>query len=108
MSTAWAQAPGAASPAGRPTDLVFLMASVFAIFYFLVIRPEQRRKKDHDALLASLKRNDRISLSCGIQGRIMALGEKTVSVEIAPKVQVEVERSAIHHVQVDAAPGTKA
>ena len=84
------------------------MASVFAIFYFLVIRPEQKRKKDHEGLLAGLKRNDRIALSCGIQGRIVAISEKFVSVEIAPKVNVEVERSAIQQVQTDSAAGTKA
>ena len=107
MNATWAQLGGAPT-AGRPTDLLILMASVFAIFYFLVIRPEQKRKQDHDALLAGLKRNDRISLSCGIRGRVVALSEKSVSVEIAPKVQVEVERSAIHQVQTDSAAGTKA
>ena len=105
MSIAWAQTAGA-PPAGRPTDLLFLMASVFAIFYFLVIRPEQKRKKDHEALLAGLKRNDRITLASGIHGRVMALSEKTISVEIAPKVQVEVDRSAIAQVQTDST-GTK-
>jgi preprotein translocase subunit YajC len=106
MSMAWAQSTGAPA-AGRPTDLLFLMASVFAIFYFLVIRPEQKRKKDHDALLSGLKRNDRITLSSGIHGRVMALSEKTISVEIAPKVHVEVDRSAIQQVHTDSA-GTKA
>lgn len=109
MSSAWAQmGPAAGAPAGRPTDLLFLMAGVFGIFYFLVIRPEQKRKKDHEYLVAGLKRNDRIMLSSGIHGRVMGMNDKTVSVEIAPKVQVEVERSHIQTVETDSSSEKKA
>ncbi len=109
VSSAWAQMGPAAGPAagGRPTDLLFLMAGVFGIFYFLVIRPEQKRKKDHDALVAGLKRNDRVMLSSGIHGRVMGMNDKTIAVEIAPKVTVEVERSHIQQVETDSSPATK-
>jgi len=99
VSSAFAQtAGGTPAPGSRPSDLLLLVGGIFAIFYFLVLRPEQRKRKAHDALIAGLKRNDQVSLSCGIRGRVMQLGEQTLTVEIAPKVQIEVERDAIGHV----------
>jgi preprotein translocase subunit YajC len=66
-----------------------------AIFYFLLIRPEQRRRKDLETQVAGLKRNDQVVLTGGIHGRVVQLGDKIVSVEIAPKVPVQVDRDAI-------------
>ncbi len=77
-----------------------------AIFYLLLIRPEQRRRKDLESQVAGLKRNDQVVLSSGIHGRVTALGEKVVTVEIAPKVPVQVDRDAIGRVLT--APSTEA
>lgn len=74
------------------------LALIGAIFYFLLIRPEQRRRKDLEAQLAGLKRNDQVVFSSGIHGRVVALGDKVLSVEIAPKVVVQVDREAIQRV----------
>jgi preprotein translocase subunit YajC len=75
----------------------FLLLGV--VFYFLLVRPEQRRRRDHDQLVAGLKRNDQVVMSSGIHGRVMTLGDDVVTVEIAPKVQVQVDRSAIQTVR---------
>lgn|SRR5262245_3211866 len=96
MGVAFAQT----APPGGPPPFVpvgFLLA-VFAIFYFLMLRPEQKRRKEQDQLIANLKRNDVVVMTSGIHGRIVALGDKVLTVEIAPKVPVQVERSAIQSV----------
>jgi len=69
------------------------------IFYFLLLRPEQRRKKEHDQLVSGLKRNDQVILASGIHGRVTAVGDKQLTVEIARGVQVQVERSGVQTVQ---------
>ncbi|HLY39275.1 MAG TPA: preprotein translocase subunit YajC [Candidatus Binatia bacterium] len=86
---------------GAPPVLVQVMPLVLlgAVFYVLLVRPEQKRRRDHDQLVAALKRNDQIVMASGIHGRVMGLSEKTITVEIAPKVQVTVDRSAIQSVE---------
>jgi preprotein translocase subunit YajC len=69
-----------------------------AIFYFLLIRPEQRRRKDLETQISGLKRNDQVVLGSGIHGRIMGLGDKVLSVEISPKVTVQVDRDSVQRV----------
>jgi preprotein translocase subunit YajC len=98
VSVAFAQGTGggAASPlAGLPFILLLV-----GIFYVLLIRPEQKKRREHEAMLASLKRNDRVTMSSGIHGRIMAMSETTVTVEIAPKVHVEFDRGAVERVHL--------
>ena len=86
---------------GAPPALVQVMPLVLlgAVFYVLLVRPEQKRRRDHDQLVAALKRNDQIVMASGIHGRVMGLADKTITVEIAPKVQVVVDRSAIQSVE---------
>jgi preprotein translocase subunit YajC len=69
------------------------------IFYILLIRPEQKRRKEHQQLLDGLKRNDQVVMTSGIHGRVVAFADKTLTVEIAPKVNVQVDRSAVQSVQ---------
>jgi len=83
----------------------FLLLLV-GIFYFLLLRPEQKRRREQEQLIANLKRNDQVVMASGIHGRILALGDKVVTVEIAPRVPVQVDRSAIQSVQK--APVTEA
>jgi preprotein translocase subunit YajC len=92
---AWAQ--GAAGPAGAPNPLVNLLpiALMFVILYFLMIRPQQRRAKEHEMLVQNLKRGDEIVTSGGIHGRIQAIADKIVTIEIAPNVRIRVERDQV-------------
>lgn len=96
MGGGFAQTPGDGPP-------VYVQLAPFAllgvVFYFLLLRPEQRRRREHDQLVAGLKRNDQVVISSGIHGRVMTLGDDVVSVEIAPKVLVQVDRSAIQTVR---------
>jgi preprotein translocase subunit YajC len=73
---------------------------VFLIMYFLLIRPQQRKLKEHQAMVAALRRGDQIVTSGGIVGRVTRVkdGENELEVEIAPNVQVRVVRSTIQSV----------
>ncbi len=90
---------------GSPPAFVQMLPLVLlgVVFYVVLVRPEQKRRREHEQLVAGLKRNDRVVLGAGIHGRVIGVAEKTVSVEIARGVQVEVERSGIQ--TVDKAPG---
>ena len=96
MGTAWAQG-GETGPPPMMMQLAPLVL-IGAIFYFLLIRPEQRRRKELEGQVSGLKRNDQIVFASGIHGRVVALGDKVVSVEIAPKVAVQIDRDAIQRV----------
>ena len=86
---------------GAPPVLVQVMPLILlgGVFYLLLVRPEQKRRRDHEQLVAALKRNDQIVMASGIHGRVTGLADKTVTVEIAPKVQVVVDRTAIQGVE---------
>ena len=68
---------------------------MFAIFYFLLIRPQQKKAKQHRELLSSLKKGDRVVSSGGLHGVITGLTDDVVTMEIAPKVRVKVSRGSI-------------
>jgi preprotein translocase subunit YajC len=73
---------------------------VFLIMYFLLIRPQQRKLKEHQAMVAALRRGDQVVTSGGIVGRVTRVkdGENELEVEIAPNVNVRVVRSTIQTV----------
>ena len=98
MSTAWAQTSGAASGPPPIYNIGFIVL-MFAIFYFVLLRPEQRRRREQDKLISSVKRNDLVVMSCGLHGRVVTLGDKVVTVEVAPKVQMQFDRTAIQSVE---------
>ena len=97
MGGGFSQTPEGGGPPIAVQLAPFLLLGV--VFYFLLVRPEQRRRRDHDELVAALKRNDQVVMSSGIHGRVMSLGDDVITVEIAPKVQVQVDRSAIQTVR---------
>ncbi|MFZ2089616.1 MAG: preprotein translocase subunit YajC [Desulfobaccales bacterium] len=74
---------------------LLMMLSIFVIFYFLLIRPQQQKAKEHRQFLENLKRGDRVITSGGIVGEITAIADQVVTVEIADKVRVEVGRPYI-------------
>ena len=74
------------------------LALIGAIFYFLLIRPEQQKRKELESQVAGLKRNDQVVFASGIHGRVVTLGEKVLSIEIAPKVTVQIDRDSVQRV----------
>ncbi len=94
ITPAYAQAAPSTGPAG---DLMtFLpMIAIFVVFYFLLIRPQQKRAKETRAMLAALQKGDEVVTAGGIVGRISKLGEQYATVEIANGIEVNVQRSAV-------------
>lgn len=93
ISNAFAQA-AAATPGG---DLMaFLpMILIFVVFYFLLIRPQQKKAKEHRTMLGALQKGDEVVTSGGLVGRVGKLTEQYATIELAPTVEVTVQRSAI-------------
>ena len=93
ISPAYAQA---ASPGGGDFFISLLpLILIFAVFYFLLIRPQQRKVKEHRALVDSLKRGDQVLTSGGIFGKITKVGESFITVELGDNVQIKVQRHAV-------------
>jgi preprotein translocase subunit YajC len=89
-----------AQQAAPPNAFVQFMPLVLLVivFYFLLIRPQMKRNKEHKQLIASLAKGDEVITSGGITGRITTLGEAYVGVEVAPGVEVKVQKPAISSV----------
>ncbi len=81
--------------AANPLMQLIPFALMAAIFYFIVLRPEQKKKADHAARVAQLQKNDAVVTAGGIHGTVVALKEKTVIVRIDDNVKIEVDRDAI-------------
>lgn len=99
VAHAQAQAPAAgAAPAGGGMQMFLPLIIVFALMYFLVLRPQQKRQKQHRAMLTQLKKGDEIITSSGIAGWVREVGESFLMIEIAENVHIRVQKSAIGQV----------
>lgn len=97
VNWAYAAAQGAAgAPEASPMwSFVVPMIFMVVIFYFLLIRPQQRKAKEHKALLENLKKGDRVITNGGLIGTIINIEDPLVVIEVADKVRVEVARPYI-------------
>ncbi len=77
------------------------IALMFAIFYFLLIRPQQKRQKERSAMLDALKKGDKVVTLGGMHGSIVELDDDTAVLRIAENLKVTFERSAISHVKTE-------
>jgi preprotein translocase subunit YajC len=93
---------GGGEGAGGFTGFIPLIL-MFVIFYFLLIRPQQKKTKEHRQMISNLKKGDRIVTSGGIHGRITGMDESTITVEIADKVRVKVVRGNVSNLSQPAA-----
>ena len=93
-----------AAPAGQPSGVsallfqTFPFVVVFAIFYFLWIRPQQQRVKQHQAAIMAVKKGDEVITGGGIRGRVSKVSEEEAEVEIAQGVKIRVVKSTISQV----------
>ncbi|MEP6944086.1 MAG: preprotein translocase subunit YajC [Betaproteobacteria bacterium] len=71
------------------------MVAIFVVFYFLLIRPQQKRAKETKAMLSALQKGDEVVTAGGIVGKISKLDDAYATVEIAPNVEIKLQRSAI-------------
>jgi len=80
---------------GEIYSTLIMFALIIGIFYLMIIRPQQKRQKEREALLSQIKKGDKIITAGGIHGEVVGIDEKTVLVEIAEKIKIKVERNSI-------------
>ena len=93
INQAWAQ--GGLGPAGGGIESMLLIVLMFVVLYFLMIRPQMKRAKEHKTLLDSLQKGDEVVTVGGVLGRITKLNENYVTLEIANNIEVQVQRPAV-------------
>jgi preprotein translocase subunit YajC len=86
---------GTTSSGGSSFISFIPIIAMVAIFYFLLIRPQQKRAKEHRDMLGAMKRGDKVITSGGIYGEVTGLEDKSVTIEIAPKVRIKVTRESV-------------
>jgi preprotein translocase subunit YajC len=91
ISLSFAQSAGG----GSLVSTLVMFAAMFAILYFILIRPQQKQQKKHLELLAALKKGDEVILSSGIMGRVFAVEDKIVIIEIGEKTRLRVLKQAV-------------
>ena len=95
ISTAYAQAASSAAPQGIEQYMGMMpIVLMFVVMYFIMIRPQMKKAKEHKAMLEALQKGDEI-VAVGILGKIAKISETYVSLEIAPNVTIQVQRGAV-------------
>ncbi len=98
IPSAWAQGQAATGPASSFGFLVPLVL-VFVIFYFLMIRPQQKQQKERAKMLSEVKKGDAVVTTSGIYARIVGVADKILTLEIADNVKIKVDRDAVAKIQ---------
>ena len=93
LSPAYAQAPAGGGDAGLMGFLPIIL--MFVLLYFLMIRPQMKRTKEHKTMVEALQKGDEVITSGGVLGRITRVSDAYVAVEIAPNTEVSVQKAAV-------------
>lgn len=104
ISSALAQSQPAANPAqsqGSSLGLFAPLLAVFAIFYFLMIRPQQKQQNLRKKMLTELKKGDQVVTVSGLHGKIVGIADQVLTVEIAENLKVKMEREAVSRIKTD-------
>ena len=100
MSVAYAMGANPAGGQGGSQYMsIVMLVAIVGIFYFLMIRPQQKRAKEHKNFLESLKKGDKIITSGGLYGTITGITDDAITIEIAEKVRVKVEKGTVATLQ---------
>ncbi len=93
-----AYAEGAPSGGGDPIQLVIMVGVFFAIMYFMIIRPQQKRAKEHTALLGGMSKGDEVVTTGGIIGKVVNIGENFVEMKVSEGNTLKIQKHAIANV----------
>ncbi len=80
---------------GNMVGTLVMFGGVILIMYFMMIRPQQKRQKEHQAMLSAIKKGDKVVTSSGMHGKVVDVDEKTALVEVADNVKIRFEKVAI-------------
>ena len=94
IENAYAQVGGEGGVGGMLTTFAPLIL-IFVVFWFLLIRPQQKKAKEHRAMVGALSKGDEVVTNGGLLGRITAVGDTFITVEVAERMEVRVQRSAV-------------
>lgn len=98
IGTAYAQeAAGGAGPAFGSN--LIMIGAIFAIFYFILIRPQNKAAQAHQAMVAGLKKGDQVVTKGGLYGRVAEVEDDALSIEVAKGVRIRVEKSKVGRLQ---------
>jgi preprotein translocase subunit YajC len=97
IASAHAQTTGQPSQGGEMFQIVFLVG-LFVLFYFIAIRPQRKRQKEHAELVAALSKGDEVVTTSGILGKISSLDENYIVLNVADKVDMKFQRVHVHAV----------
>jgi preprotein translocase subunit YajC len=100
-TNAYAMAGGSAQEGGSGMEGIVMLVIMFAIFYFLLIRPQQKRAKQHKELINNLKTGDQVVTAGGIHGKVVAVQDTIATIDIASNVRIKVNRSSIVGTKTD-------
>ena len=96
ISSAFAQtAPAAAGDVGSSLMSMLPLVLMFVVLYFVMIRPQMKRQKEHRAMIDALAKGDEVATAGGLLGIVTKLGDSHLSVELAAGVEVQLQRSAV-------------
>jgi preprotein translocase subunit YajC len=100
ISDAFAQSAPAAAGGGAESTLLSLLplVAMFVVLYFIMIRPQMKRQKEHKAMVEALAKGDEVVVAGGLVGRVSKLGETILHVEVANGVEVQVQRPSVMQV----------
>ena len=96
-----AASAGGASPQGGMLSSLLIMVPLFAIMYFLMIRPQQKKQKEHDEMLTRVKAGDRVMTTSGMLGTVVKVTDKQVTLAVAEKVHIDFVLAAIADILTD-------
>ncbi len=96
ISEAYAQAAPAAAPSGTDTLMSLLpLVLMFVVLYFIMIRPQMKKQKEHKAMIEALAKGDEVVIAGGLLGKVAKLGDNYLHVEVAGGVELQVQRGAV-------------
>ena len=97
ISNAWAEGPVPAAGAPGAPDFsgLIMLGILFALFYFILIRPQAKRAKEHKQMVEALSKGDEVVTNGGLLGRVNEIGDSFLTVEIADGTEVKIQRNAV-------------
>ena len=93
-----AMAEGASSPAGGGYEMFIMVGIFFAIMYFMIIRPQSKRHKEHQKLIGSLSKGDEVETNGGMLGKITKVGDNSLQIEVSEGVTIKLQKNSISKV----------